>query len=167
MNVEANPGPEVLRNEIISVISTGNLISSNGNTHETMSNERQITVRITRNRYPATHIQTRNSGNLIEIDNTQIQDQTKLSKIKLGLWNAQSLQMKSGSVCDIILSNKLDILAVTDTWLTSNGNNTSLADILNSLTDFTVIQVPRENAKGGGVALFFSESFQYHKKCKS
>ena len=75
--------------------------------------------------------------------------------------------MKSGSVCDIILSSKLDIFEVTETWLTSNGNNTSLADILNSLKNFMVIQVPRENAKGGGVALFFSESFQCHKKFTS
>ena len=107
-----------------------------------MSNERQITVRITRNRYPTNRIQTRNSGNLIIINNTHAQDQTTSNKIILGLRNAQSLQKKSGSVCDIILSNKLDIFAVTETWLTSNGNNTLLAEMLNSLTDFTVIQVP-------------------------
>ena len=33
------------------LIPTGNLISSNGNIHERMSHKRQVTVRITRNRY--------------------------------------------------------------------------------------------------------------------
>lgn len=35
---------------------TGNLIPSNGNTHEIMSNESQMSVRITRNRYPTNRI---------------------------------------------------------------------------------------------------------------
>ena len=65
----------------------------------------------------------------------------------------------TASVCDIILSNKLDIFSVTKTWLASNGNNTSLAENLNSLTDFKVLQAPRENAKGGGVALLFRKVF--------
>ena len=134
---------------------TGNLISSNGNTHEIMSNESQISVRITRNRYPTNRIQLRNPGNLTEINNTRSQEETAANKNKLPLWNAQSLPKKSASVCDIIVSNKLDIFSVTETWLASNGNHTSLAEILNSRTDFKVIQAPRENAKGGGVALFF------------
>ena len=80
-------------------------------------------------------------------------------EIKFALWNAQSLQKKSGLVCDIFLSNRLDIFAITETWLNSEGNNISLAEILNTLKDFTVIQVPREYAKGGGVALFLRKAF--------
>ena len=120
-----------------------------------MSNESQISVRITRNRYPTNRIQLRNPGNLTKINNTRSQEETAANKNKLPLWNAQSLPKKSASVCDIIVSNKLDIFSVTETWLASNGNHTSLAEILNSRTDFKVIQAPRENAKGGGVALFF------------
>ena len=48
---------------------------------------------------------------------------------------------------------------LTETWLNSEGNNISLAEILNTLKDFKVIQVPRENAKGGGVALFLRKAF--------
>ena len=81
------------------------------------------------------------------------------NKIKFALWNAQSLQKKSGLVCDIISSNRLDIFAITETWLNGEGNNISLAEILNTLKDFKVIQVPRENAKGGGVALFIRKAF--------
>lgn len=72
-----------------------------------------------------------------KINNNHGQEETTSNKIKLGFWNAQSLQKKSVSVWDIILSNKVDIFAVSETWLASNGNNTSLAEILNSLTDFT------------------------------
>ena len=96
-----------------------------------MSNESQISVRITRNRYPTNRLQLRNPGNLTKINNTHSQEETTANKIRLVLWNAQSLQKKSASVCDIMLSNKLDIFAVTETWLASNGNNTSLTEILN------------------------------------
>lgn len=147
---------------------TGNLISSNGNTHEIMSNESQISVRITRrNRYPTNRIQLRNPGNLTKINNTRGQEETAANKIKLALWNAQSLQKKSASVCDIIVSNKLDIFAVTKTWLASNGNNTSLAEILNSLTDYSSYSSPERKRKRRRCCIVFSERFQHRKECKS
>ncbi|XP_022778991.1 uncharacterized protein LOC111320602 [Stylophora pistillata] len=91
--------------------------------------------------------------------NTSQHDISAFNKIKFALWNAQSLQKKSGSVCDIISSNRLDIFAITETWLNCKGNNISLAEILNTVKDFKVIQIPRENAKGGGVALFLRKAF--------
>ena len=126
---------------------TGNLISSNGNTHEIMSNESQISVRITRNRYPTNRLQLRNPGNLTKINNTHSQEETTANKIRLALWNAQSLQKKSASVCDIMLSNKLDIFAVTETWLASNGNNTSLTEILNFTDRFQSYSNPERKRK--------------------
>ena len=61
-----------------------------------MSNESQISVRITRNRYHATNrIQLRNPSNLTKINNTHSQEETAANKIKLALWNAHSLQKKS------------------------------------------------------------------------
>ena len=108
-------------------------------------------------------------GNLTKVD-IQRQQENRIpafNKIRFALWNAQSLQKKSGSVCDIISSNRLDIFAITETWLNSKGNNISLAEILNTLKDFKVIQVPRENAKGGGVALFLRKAFTMTRTSRS
>ena len=75
----------------------------------------------------------------------------------------QSLQKKSASVCDIILSNKLDIFSVTETPLASNGNNTSLAENLNSLTDFKSYSSPERKRKRRRCCIVVSESFQHCK----
>ena len=63
-------------------------------------------------------------------------------KVRFAVWNAQSINHKSSIICDIILSNHLDMFAVTETWLSSDSN-TSIASILNSLNDFIVWQAPR------------------------
>ena len=126
-----------------------------------MSNESQISVRITRNRYPTNRIQLRNPGNLTKINNTHSQEDTTANKIRLALWNAQSLQKKSAS-------NKLDIFAVTETWLASNGNNTSLAEILNFTNRFQSYSSPeRKRKRRKRCCIVFSESFQHRKECKS
>ena len=148
--------------------TTGNLISSNGNTHKIMSNESQISVSITRNRYPTNRIQLRNLGNLTKINNIHSQEETTANKIRLALWNAQSLQKKSASVCDIVLSNKLDIFAVTETWLASNGNNTSIAEILNFTDRFQSYSSPeRKRKRRKRCCIVFSKSFHHRKECKS
>ena len=45
------------------------------------------------------------------------------------------------------------------TWLICNSNNDVLAEILNVLKDFTAIQVPRENSRGGGSLCFFARVY--------
>ena len=77
----------------------------------------------------------------------------------------KSLRKKSGSICDIISYQTDSIFfAITETWLNSKGNNISLAEILNTLKDFKVIQVPRENAKGADIALFLRKAFTMTEK---
>ena len=55
------------------------------------------------------------------------------------------------------------MLALTETWLGS-GVNTSAADILNSLNDFTVWQVPRVTGRDGGIALFVRNTYKGNKR---
>ena len=62
----------------------------------------------------------------------------------------------SALLCDIIQSNKLDILAVTETWINSNINNSQIPELLNNLQDF---KIPRVSAKGGGVGFFLRKAF--------
>lgn len=66
-------------------------------------------------------------------------------------------------ICDIIISNQLDIFAITETWLHSETNNVAIVEILNTLPDFTVFHIPRPDKKGGGTALFVRTSFNITK----
>ena len=42
------------------------------------------------------------------------------SPIRFGVWNARLLKTKVLSLCDLMLSRRLDLLSVTEWWLTSN-----------------------------------------------
>ena len=42
------------------------------------------------------------------------------SPIRFGVWNARLLKTKVLSLCDLMLSRRLDLLSVTESWLTSN-----------------------------------------------
>ena len=86
---------------------------------------------------------------------------SKPNKIKFGVWNAQSIKKKSGSICDLVISKHLDILAFTETWLSADfyGNNT-MAEILNTLKDFEFHQVPRIDRSGGGVGILLRKAFK-------
>lgn len=80
-----------------------------------------IPVRIS-SRHNRKVINRRNPTNLVyvNIDDDQL---CKLgSNMRFALWNARSINKKTAIICDIIQSNKLDILAVTETW--SNKSTT-------------------------------------------
>ena len=58
-------------------------------------------------------------------------------------------------MCDLVISKRIDILAVVETWLsTDNISDPTLADIINSLQNFNFIHLPREMRRGGGVGFF-------------
>lgn len=69
------------------------------------------------------------------------------------------MNKKAAIICDIIQSNRLDILAITESWLNSQTNNVVIAEILNILTDYTVLHIPRAVKKGGGIAILARKSF--------
>lgn len=46
------------------------------------------------------------------------------------------------SVCDLVISKRIDILSLTETWLSTNNNSDpTLAVILNTLQDFDFINL--------------------------
>lgn len=102
---------------------------------------------------------TINRDNLLVIDRPVSLPVSANAKIKFSLWNAQSINKKSALVTDIILSNRLDMFAITETWIKANENNSSVTQILHALNDFSVIQIPRITSKGGGLALFYRKAF--------
>ncbi len=75
-------------------------------------------------------------------------------------WNARSITNKTASICDLVISEKLDILAITESWLHGdNRDDPTLADIHNTLPDFSSYSIPRVGRKGGGVLLLLRKGF--------
>ena len=74
-----------------------------------------------------------------------------LDNLNLGIWNDHSKKNKSASICKLITMNKLDILAITGTWLNENGDN-HLSILLDTLKDYHYVNLPRPS-RGGGIAV--------------
>ena len=72
--------------------------------------------------------------------------------LRFGVWNARSLKTKVSSLCDLMLSCSLDLLSVTESWLTSNDSIT-IADLTNSLEDYAFHHLPSSTRRGGGLAV--------------
>ena len=105
--------------------------------------------------------------NLIYI-NTQEEANLKSSGkwINFGLLNVRSIKNKSVVLHDFILDNKLDFLAVTETWLSENQDG---SDIINSLTPngHCFYSNPRDN-RGGGTGVVIKSNIklkQIKEKC--
>ncbi|CAH3140142.1 unnamed protein product [Pocillopora meandrina] len=72
--------------------------------------------------------------------------------LRFGVWNARSLKTKVSSLRDLMLSCSLDLLSVTESWLTSNDSIT-IADLTNSLEDYAFHHLPSSTRRGGGLAV--------------
>ncbi|XP_063951799.1 uncharacterized protein LOC135153255 [Lytechinus pictus] len=73
--------------------------------------------------------------------------------LKAGQWNCRSMNNKSTEICDLIISNNLDLLFLTESWLCGDSHdNVTIADITSTLPDFRVIHEPRKS-RGGGICI--------------
>ena len=103
-----------------------------------------------------------NSANLIKCP---ISHQSYSAQIncRFAVWNAARMNKKNctTSIIDFIVSNKLDILAITETWLKGGKQDDCvLADIQNALPNFDVHHVPRQSRDGGGVCIILRKGFE-------
>ena len=58
------------------------------------------------------------------------------------------MKNKSTEVCDIVMSEKLHIFAITEAWLTGDGRDgPCIAEIQNTLQDFNILKLPRIGKK--------------------
>ena len=83
---------------------------------------------------------------------------------KFGLWNARSMKAKTSMICDFIISTKLEVLALTETWLSGDDrDNCAIADIVATLPTHNFIHNPRKD-RNGGVLEFVSPILSKYKK---
>ena len=91
----------------------------------------------------------RNDNNLVRIP---LISNRPCPPLCFGVQNALSLKTKGSSLCDLMLSCSLDLLSVTESWLTSNDSIT-IADLTNSLEDYAFHHLPRSTRRGDGLAV--------------
>ena len=98
---------------------------------------------------------------LIYIQPTQSTKSTTVGS-SLGLWNARSLNGKSAILSDCILSKKIDIMVLTETWFKGNDRDViTIAEINNILPDHQLIYRPRSGAcRGSGVCVVLRKGFK-------
>ena len=66
------------------------------------------------------------------------------------------MKNKALSICDHIISNNIDIMTLTETWLGTDVDNIVLCDLIPDGYDF--YHVPRQHQRGGRVALIYNKS---------
>lgn len=103
-----------------------------------------------------------NKSNLVKISFVHPSYSSHM-ECRFAVWNAASIKKNncSTSLIDFIVTNRLDMLAITETWLKGDDrDNRVLADLANSLLDFNVHHVPRSNgAAGGGICIIIRKGF--------
>ena len=73
------------------------------------------------------------------------------------VFNSNSVKNKALLLSDFLIDLDIDIFAITETWLSGNGD----LDVISDLTPsgYKCLQIPRQNTLGGGVALILKENF--------
>jgi len=78
--------------------------------------------------------------------------------IRVATTNVRSIRDKIASLTDLLISKKIDILAVTETWLRPHDTAACIADI--SPSGFTFHHRPRSVGRGGGVGFLIAKQFK-------
>ena len=70
------------------------------------------------------------------------------------------MNKKSASICDFVISKRLDLLALTETWLSRrHTEHLSVAEITNTLQNYVFFHQSRTDKAGGGVGLLLRKWF--------
>ena len=93
-------------------------------------------------------------GNLTKINRAPIESiKNTLSLVSM---NVRSVKNKATSICDFVVSNKTDILAITETWLGTEIDKTVLSELVPD--GYAIHHISRNGQKGGGVAIIYKSN---------
>ena len=118
----------------------------------------RITTRISRD---VSNFSTRNVENLVFIPPVCVPNTHYCSpRVRFGLWNARSIRNKTTTLCEFVVSNQLNIMVLTETWLKGDDSDArTIADISNTLCGHKFVHLPRKYKNGGGVAVILRNGF--------
>lgn len=85
------------------------------------------------------------------------------TNLKCVLWNSRSLNNKTPSLCDFIISEGIDILSVTESWLRGDFHDQYvLGELSTVMRGYTFYHQPRKS-RGGGVGVLVKSNLQVKK----
>ena len=77
----------------------------------------------------------------------------------LGTVNTRSKQNKAPALSDLVASKGIDLLGITENWLTTKETSADLADMTRQ--GFSFFHKPRTWRRGGEVGLFVSSAYKF------
>ena len=95
----------------------------------------------------------------------QHRDISKPRSLKCALLNACSAKQKTANVdkpadiCELVIENNIDILAITETWIRDNTQDSRALTEMTP-TGYVIHSVPRKNRRGGGLALIHRSNIE-------
>ena len=96
------------------------------------------------------------SSNLRKIPRISISQ--AIDRISLISLNARSVKNKSTSICDLMLSNDANILALTETWLGISVDKPVISEI--TPNGYSIHQIARNGKTGGGIAVIHKSNIE-------
>jgi hypothetical protein len=103
-----------------------------------------------------------NSTNLTEIHCIKNDHSLSGSRLSFGLINARSIKNKTTSLVDYITDNDIDVIAITETWLGTDGRDRVVEGEV-CPPGYNLLHVPRPHGKGGGVAVLYKANLNITK----
>ena len=97
-------------------------------------------------------------SNLIEVPLEPSKKASKDHLLNIFVVNARSVCNKADVLSEYIVDNDIDILLITETWLSSSSdrNRVVLGDLVPA--GYKIHHVPRKRIRGGGVGIVFKEN---------
>ena len=106
---------------------------------------------------------------VIQLEKPEIREHSPIYNLSVSYWNTGSIKNKTFGIRDYIISEDVDIMALTETWLYADEEEN--ATYINEIVPcgYTIKEVARQDGRiGGGVAIIYKKSI--HKvvlKCSS
>ena len=89
--------------------------------------------------------------NLVHVDVHSAAITPKSNNISVAVINARSVRNKTTTLTECITDHNIDILAITETWLTKNSDKPIIAAMTPS--GYSFANAPRASGRGGGVGV--------------
>ena len=101
----------------------------------------------------------RNNNNCVNTQNlVEIRCTTPAPSASLSLINCRSVRNKADYICDFIVENNFECVALTETWLIDDDQDS--ATLTSLVPDgYRILHVPRTGGKGGGVAFICKKHY--------
>ena len=107
-----------------------------------------------------------NFNNLVSIHTSFSEKSSSTKHLSTALINARSIKNKSTAIKEYILDNNIDVTAITETWLGSDGRD-STVEVAICPPGYRLCHIPRSHGVGGGVAILYKSNLNvFQTQCK-